>query len=172
LYRAIARTRFEEARKLAGQLPSGQCPLFLDLALQVLQDPDRLPAALSFKGADEASSDRSESHVWLALVRHLERKGVRSRFFQGASRTRMHPALLRLEALSDEARGERSKAVELLSRALSAAPDDLPMHLERARLFKETGFPEQGRKDLQAALRTAELIGLDRAAVDEIRALP
>jgi tetratricopeptide (TPR) repeat protein len=84
----------------------------------------------------------------------------------------MHPALLRLEALSDEARGERSKAVELLSRALSAAPDDLPMHLERARLFKETGFPEQGRKDLQAALRTAELIGLDRAAVDEIRALP
>jgi len=84
----------------------------------------------------------------------------------------VHPALLRGEALSDEARGDRTKAVELLSKALSAAPDDLPARLERARLFKETGRPEQGRKDLEVALRTAQLIGLDAGAIEEIRALP
>jgi tetratricopeptide (TPR) repeat protein len=172
VYRAIARGRFEEARKLSGQLPPGQSPPFLELVLQALQDPDRLPAGPALRGADEAYPDRTESHVWLPLVRHLERRWFRGRSLQGTSRTRVHPALLRLEALFDEARGDRPKAVELLSEALIAAPDELPARLERARLFKETGRPEQGRKDLEVALRTAQRIGLDAAAIEEIRALP
>jgi serine/threonine protein kinase len=172
LYRAIARSHFEEARRLAGQLPSGQSPPFLDLALQALLEQGRPAAALAARADDEGTQDRSDAHVWLALVRHLERKGLRARALQSAPRTRVHVALLRLEALSDEARGERSRAVEVLSRALTAAPDDLPARLERARLLKETGKSEPSRKDLQAALRTADLAGLSRAAIDEIRALP
>jgi serine/threonine protein kinase len=172
MYGAIARARFEEARKLAGQLPSGQSPPYLDLALQSLLEAGRPPSPQALRGEEEGPADRSESHVWVALVRHLVRKGSKTRAFPAASRTRVHAALLRLEALSDEARGERSRAVEVLSRALSAAPDDLQARLERARLLKELGRPEQSKKDIQAALRRAEIAGISRAAIEEIRALP
>jgi len=172
LYRAIARGRFEEARKLAAQLPSGQSLPSLERALQALQEQARPTAPMSVKGEDEGAQDHGDAHLWIALARHLERKGIRARALPAASRTRVHAALLRLEALSDEARGERLRAAELLSRALSAAPEDLVAHLERARLLKETGHPEQSRKDLQAALRTAEVAGMSKAAIDEIRALP
>jgi len=172
LYRAIARGRFDEARKLAAQLPSGQSAPPLERALQALQDQGRPTSPAFVKGEDEGAQDHGEAHLWIALARHLERKGIRARALPAASRTRVHAALLRLEALFDEARGERPRAAELLSRALSAAPDDLVAHLERARLLKETGYSEQSRKDIQAALRMAEVAGMTRGAIDEIRSLP
>ncbi|HLY76083.1 MAG TPA: protein kinase [Planctomycetota bacterium] len=171
MYRAIARSRFEEARALAEQLPPGQSPPHLDLAIQALQEQGRPQPPHSLKGEEEGALDRSESHLWVALVRHLFRKGARPRASTSASRTRVHPALLRLEAQSDEARGERARAVEALTRALSSAPDDLQARLERARLLKELGRSEQSRKDIQAALRGAELAGINKAAMDEIRSL-
>ena len=88
------------------------------------------------------------------------------------AKTRIHAALLRLEALSDEARGERSRAAELLSRALTAAPDDLLARLELARVLHELGRTDQARGEVQAALRTAEIVGLSASAINEIRALP
>ncbi|HVR83050.1 MAG TPA: protein kinase [Planctomycetota bacterium] len=172
MYRAIARSRFDEARKIAEQLPSGQSPAYLELAIQALLDQGRPPLPQSLKGEEEGSPDRIEAHVWVAMVRHLERRGTRPRAYPAGSRTRVHAGLLRLEALSDEARGERSRAAELLSRALRAAPEDLQARLERARLLKELGRSEQSRKEIQAALRTAETAGLGKAAIDEIRDLP
>jgi len=171
MYRAIARSRFDEARNLARQVPSGQKAPYLDLAIQVLLDQGRPPSPVSPKGEEDGAPDRSESHVWVALLRHLERRGGRTRVYPGGARTRVHAALLRLEALSDDARGERGMAVDILSRALIAAPKDLQARLERARLLRELGRLEQSRKDIQAALRMAESVDLGRAAIDEIRAL-
>jgi uncharacterized protein (TIGR02996 family) len=84
-------------------------------------------------------------------------------------RTRVHSILLRLEAAVWEARAERSKASEVLAHSVAAAPDNLSSRLVYARLLKEQGDKEASLREVEAAERRANAMGLGSAALQEIR---
>jgi len=173
-YRAIARSEFEEAKRLAAQIqPSEETPYF-DLAIQTLIEQGRPVTAFQARPEEEGLPLRGEPAVWLALIRHLDRRLQRMRAPSSLpiQRTRVHSILQRLEAGVWEARGERSKAVEAFAHSVAAAPDNLPSRLLYARILKEQGDKEASARELEAAERCATALGLGPAALQEIRSGP
>jgi tetratricopeptide (TPR) repeat protein/predicted Ser/Thr protein kinase len=174
-FRAIARSEFDEAKRLLARIPSADQPPFLDYALQALIDQGR-PSGMGWSRAEEeVPSVRGEPLLWLAIIRHLDRRLTRMRPAAAtapAPKTRVNAGLLRLEAWVLEAREDRTKAAELLGHAATAAPEYLQVRLVRARLLKEAGRREPAARELEAAGRLATSLNLGEAALREIRSLP
>jgi len=127
------------------------------------------------RAEEDVPSVRGEPLLWLAIIRHLDRRLTRPRPAAAtapAAKTRVNAGLLRLEAWVCEAREERAKAAELLGRAATAAPEYLQVRLVRARLLKESGHREHAVRELEAAGRLAASLNLGEAALREIRSLP
>jgi len=172
-YRALARSEFEEAKRLAAQIPPAEEIPFLDVAIQALMDQSRPLAGLQGRVEDEGLPAKGEPAVWIALIRHLDRRMPRLRSVPPATpRTRVHSILLRLEATAWEARGDRSKAAEAFAHSVAAAPENLPSRLLYARLLKEQGDKDSAARELEAAERSAVAMGLGAAALQEIRSGP
>ena len=171
MYRAVARSEFDEARTLLSGIPASQSPPHLGTAIQALAEQAR-PAALPARTDDEGSPERGDSSVWLAILRHLDRRALRFRSSPHSPRTRVHAALLRSEALACEQRGDRVRGLELLGRAMVAAPGYLQARLARAQVLKELGKPDSSASEVQGALRSARDLGLGPRALEEIRSLP
>lgn len=174
VYRSVARSDFEEAKRLLPKVPSGEEPLRLGLAIQALIEHSRPSGPLSGRGDEEGSADRGEAQVWVSIVRHLERRGGKARPAGApqSQRTRIHGAILRLEAHYWEVRNDRSRAAECLAHATVAAPDYLQVRLLHARLLKEMGQKEQSARETEAADHAATAMGLGAVALQEIRSVP
>jgi predicted Ser/Thr protein kinase/tetratricopeptide (TPR) repeat protein len=172
-FRAIARSEFDEAKRQLARIPTADQPPFLDYALQALIEQGRPAGGNWSRAEEEVPSVRGEPLLWLAIIRHLDRRLPRMRQAPApASKTRVNAGLLRLEAWVWEAREERAKAADLLGHAAIAAPEYLQVRLLRARLLKESGHREHAARELEAAGRLAASLNLGEAALREIRSLP
>jgi tetratricopeptide (TPR) repeat protein/predicted Ser/Thr protein kinase len=173
-YRAVARSEFEEAKRLAAQIPASEETPFLEVAVQALFEQGRPVTGVQGRVEEEGLPLKGEPAVWVALIRHLDRRVPK---FRAASpvaipRTRVHSILLRLEAAAWEARGDHSKAAEAFAHSVAAAPDNLPSRLLYARLLKEQGDKEASAREVEAAERSATAMELGAAALQEIRSGP
>lgn len=173
-YRAVARSEFDEAKRLLAHLPAADESPLLGYAVQALIDQGRPAAGIPGRSDEESPADRGETAVWIALVRHLDRRMPRHRMTPPAQalKTRIHAALLRIEANYWEAHNEPSRASDALARALQAAPDYLQARLLRAKHLKEGGQKEAAAREVEAADRVAASMGLGAAALQEIRSVP
>ncbi|HEX7896976.1 MAG TPA: protein kinase [Planctomycetota bacterium] len=119
----------------------------------------------------EAEAIQNERDVWRVYAAVHELRPVLAKFpnLPGPRRTSTHAGLLRLEALLHDARGEKEKALDALTRSLALAPDFLPSRLARALLLQQTKATEQAAAELQAARRQAELWGLSVSDLDSLR---
>lgn len=170
-YRALARSEFEDAKKLLEKIPGTEQAPLLDLAVQALVERTR-PS--SSRAEEDGGIPTGDSLVWAAIIRHLDRRLPKLRPAAApvaARRSRLHAVLLQLEARLLEAREERGKAAEALAHATIAAPEDLQSHLLRARLLKEMGRREELTQELEAATRLAAALNLGEPARREIRSL-
>jgi tetratricopeptide (TPR) repeat protein/predicted Ser/Thr protein kinase len=173
-YAAVARSEFEEAKRLAAQIPSSEETPFLDLAIEALLEQGRPASGALGRGDDEALPPKREPAVWIALIRHLDRRQPRFRLppAPASTRTRVDSVLLRLEAATWELRGDRTRAAEAYAHSVSAGPDYLQSRLHYAKLLKELGENERAAREVEAAERSASALGLGAAAAQEIRSGP
>jgi tetratricopeptide (TPR) repeat protein/predicted Ser/Thr protein kinase len=173
MYRAVARSEFDEARRLLSRLPAAEQPPFLDYTLQALVEQTR-PAGGSTRVDEEATTVRGEPLLWLTIIRHLDRRLPRLRMATlqpPGQKTRVNAIQLRLESWVWEGREDRAKAAEFLGHATVAAPEYLQARLLRARLLKELGRREHAARELEAAGKVAASLNLGEAALREIRSL-
>jgi predicted Ser/Thr protein kinase/tetratricopeptide (TPR) repeat protein len=170
-YGAVARSEFDEAKHLAAKIPSSEETPFLEVAIQALVEQGRPATGIQGRGDEDVLPFRGETAVWIALVRHLDRRVPKLRVPPppAAQRTRVHSVLLRLEAGTWEARNERTKAAEAFARSVAAAPDYLQSRLLYAKLLKDLGEKDRAAREGEAAERSAAALGLGPAAAQEIR---
>jgi predicted Ser/Thr protein kinase/tetratricopeptide (TPR) repeat protein len=171
-YGAVARSEFEEAKRLAALIPSSEETPHLEVAIEALVEQGRPAGGLQGRGEEETLVARGEPAVWMALLRHLRRM-QKSRVPPPATpRTRVHSVLLRLEAATWESRGERTKAAEAYAHSVAAAPEYLQSRLHHARLLRDLGDKEGAAREVEAAEQCAAALGLGAAASQEIRSGP
>jgi tetratricopeptide (TPR) repeat protein len=180
---AVARADWAGAQRALDPVPRESLPVRLRDAVgpmmfvvDYLEDP-RLPMPAAWagriQGEEGASAARGEREVWLALVRHLERRAFLARLpVVRNPRHPAHAALLRAEAALHETRGDVRKAEEALAEAIAAAPDYLQARLARAAALSKAGDAAGARREAEAARALALAWGLPDAAIREIREGP
>jgi len=173
-YRAIARAEFDEAKRLLARIPPSEQPPYLDYAILALVEQTRPTGGTSSRIDEENPSARGDAPLWLAIIRHVDRRlpKLRVATLQPGSKTRVHAVLLRLESWVWEGREDRAKAADWMGHATVAAPEYLQARLLRARILKELGRREQSAHELEAAAKLASSLNLGEAALREIRAIP
>jgi serine/threonine-protein kinase len=174
VYRAVARAEFDDAKRLLSQLPAAEESPMLEFAVQALIEQARPPAGVQVRGDEETPALRGETFVWIAIIRHLDRRMTRVRIAPPvpSTRTRVHGVFLRLEAAAWELRNDPGKAAEAFAHSVAAAPEYLQARLQYAKLLKEQGQKDGAARELDAAERCAAAMGLGPAAQQEIRSLP
>ena len=173
MYRAIARSEFDEAKRILSRMPAADQPPFLDGALQALIEQTR-PAGMPSRVDEEGAAMRGDALLWMAIIRHLDRRPSRLRMTTlqpSGQKTRVNAIQLRLESWVWEGREDRAKAAELLGHATLAAPEYLQARLLRARVLKELGRRDHAARELEAASKLAASLNLGEAALREIRSL-
>ena len=176
-YGAIARGEWEGARRALDSATGPGIPArvrdeaqFLLAAVTSLAEDGRGPIAGLARTEEESAFSLGEREVWVTMIRHSERKGAKPRQGGGlSSRTRVHGALLRVEASVWEAKGDRSRALEALGRAASSSPGHLLARLHRARLLREAGDRGGAAREIEEIARRASALQLRAEALSEIR---
>jgi tetratricopeptide (TPR) repeat protein/predicted Ser/Thr protein kinase len=173
-YRAVAKSEFEEAKRVLARVPVVEEMPRLHYALHALIEQARPAGGAQARADEEYPSDRGDAAAWLALIRHLDHRSVKARTAGNSQgqRTRVNASQLRVESLIWESHGDRAKAAEALGHATAAAPDYLQALLLRAKLLKDLGRQDQAARQLEIADRLATSIGLGPAAMEELRSPP
>lgn len=168
-YARIARADWAGAKAALDKLPAAEEVEYTRLALGFFLEERRLGPALRAaiqKSEGAAALTAGERDLWLTYARVHELKALLARVpgVSPSQRNPRHAGLLRLEGLLLEARGEKTKALEVYGRALKEAPDFLPARLARLRLLRLT----QGDlgADLQAARAQAQAWQLPLDEID------
>jgi tetratricopeptide (TPR) repeat protein/predicted Ser/Thr protein kinase len=176
-YGAIARGEWEDARRALDSATGAAVPprvrdevQFLHAVVASLADEGRGPLAGLARTEEDSAFSLGEREVWVTMIRHSERKGAKQRLGGGlSSRTRVHGALLRVEASVWEAKGDRARALEALGRAASSSPGYLLARLHRARLLREAGDRGGAAREIEEIARRASALPLRAEALSEIR---